>query len=249
MKGGFSVERIAIISDVHGNIPALEAVFDDIHQRKISRIFCLGDMVGKGPNSDIALDLVKKNCEMIVLGNWDDFITKESEYEAARWHQKVLGKERLEYISTLPFSFEFFMSGKYIRLFHASPRSLYERIQPWDNYEKRMSLFDYSEFCKEEKQADVVGYGDIHNAYMQNLDEKILFNVGSVGNPLGLTQASYVIIEGKYGDLTLAPLNIQFVRVPYDIELAIQQAIDVDMPSLEPYIKELRTGKYRGNID
>jgi protein phosphatase len=53
----------------------------------------------------------------------------------------------------------------------------------------------------------------------------------------------------KYGDLTLAPLNIQFVRVPYNIELAIQQAIDVDMPSLEPFIKELRTGKYRGNKD
>ncbi|MRN52590.1 metallophosphoesterase family protein [Paenibacillus monticola] len=243
------MDSIAIISDIHGNITALEAVLADIQQRGITRIFCLGDIVGKGPNSDLALDIVKEHCELIIMGNWDDLMTRESEYTAAKWHQQVMGKARLDYLGSLSFSIEFMMSGKYIRLFHASPRSLYERVQPWDDYDKRISLFESSELCAEPKQADVVGYGDIHNAYLQNLEGKILFNVGSVGNPLDLTQASYVIMEGEYGALSLAPLNIQFIRVPYDIELAIQQAVDVDMPMLEPYMKELRTAKYRGLKD
>lgn len=243
------MDSIAIISDIHGNITALEAVLADIQQRGITRIFCLGDIVGKGPSSDVALDLVKEHCERIVMGNWDDLMTQGSSYAAIKWHQQVMGKSRLDYLGTLPFSIEFMMSGKYIRLFHASPRSLYERVQPWDDYDTRISLFESSELCEEPKQADVAGYGDIHNAYLQNLEGKTLFNVGSVGNPLDLTQASYVIMEGEYEGLSPAPLNIQFIRVPYDIELAIQQAIDVDMPMLEPYMKELRTAKYRGLKD
>ncbi|MNR51018.1 hypothetical protein D3C85_1706240 [compost metagenome] len=78
------------------------------------------------------------------------------------------------------------------------------------------------------------------------MEGKTLFNAGSVGNPLDLTQASYVIMEGEYGSREPAPLNIQFVRVPYDIERAVQQAVDSQMPQLEPYIRELRTAEYRG---
>lgn len=242
------MEQIALISDIHGNITALTAVLEDIKQRGITRIFCLGDIVGKGPNSDLALDIIKRNCEISVMGNWDDLMNQEVEFEMALWNQKLLGKDRLDYLGTLPFSIEFMMSGKYVRFFHASPRSVYERVQPWDEYEKRMSLFDYSELCQVQRPADIVGYGDIHNAYIQHLEGKTLFNVGSVGNPLDLTLASYVIMQGEYEGLTTAPLNIQFVRVPYDIELAIQQAIDANMPATEPYIRELRTAQYRGSV-
>lgn len=240
------MEKIAIISDIHGNIPALEAVLKDISRRNISRIFCLGDIVGKGPSSDLAVDLVRGNCEQTVRGNWDELISGESNLKVVKWHQAVMGEHRLQYLRELPFSIEFVMSGKYIRLFHASPRSLYERIQPWDDQEKRLSLFESSELCQQQQGADVVGYGDIHNAYIQHLNGKTLLNVGSVGNPLDMTQSSYVVIEGEPDSITLEPLNIQFIRVPYDIELAIQQAVATDMPSLEAYMKELRTGVYRG---
>ena len=240
------MEKIAILSDIHGNIPALEAVLEDIHRRRIARIFCLGDLVGKGPSSEIVVDLMREHCEQIVMGNWDDFITKQDVNEAIRWHQDRLGAARLQYLSTLPFVIEFWMSGKYIRLFHASPRSCYERIQPWDSIEQRLSMFESSECCISERQADVVGYGDIHNAYMQHLHGRMLFNVGSVGNPLDMTQASYVIMEGEYDSKNGGALNVQFVRVPYDIELAIRQAEDAAMPDLAPYVQELRTAKYRG---
>ncbi|MGF7050543.1 putative phosphoesterase [Paenibacillus sp. DS2015] len=240
------MEKIAIISDIHGNIPALEAVLKDIGRRDITRIFCLGDIVGKGPSSDLTVDWVREYCEQTVRGNWDEFISEESDLEVVKWNQAVLGEHRLQYLRELPFSIEFVMSGKFIRLFHASPRSINERIQPWDDHEKRLSLFESSEWCQQQLTADVVGYGDIHNAYIQHLNGKTLLNVGSVGNPLDLTQSSYVVIEGEMDSATLAPLNIQFIRVPYDIELAIQQAVATDMPSIEAYIKELRTAVYRG---
>lgn len=240
------MEKIAIISDIHGNVTALETVLADIRQRKINRIFCLGDLVGKGPNSDLAVDLIRQHCEKVVRGNWDEYIAYESEFEAIQWHQALLGPGRMAYLSKLPFSIEFWMSGKYIRLFHASPRSVNERIQPWDDLALRLSLFDPSELCAEQLPADVAGYGDIHGVYLQHPEGKTLFNTGSVGNPLDITQASYTVLEGAYGSRDQTSLNLQFVRVPYDIERAVQQAIDSQMPQLEPYIRELRTAEYRG---
>lgn len=238
--------KIAIISDIHGNLPALESVLHDIADRNIETMYCLGDLIGKGPSGDQVVDLISQNCDQVVQGNWDDFISKPTNDEALQWHQEKLGSERLAYLSSLPFSVEFMMSGKYIRLFHASPRSLYERIQPWDDYEARMSLFSSSNLCINPIEADVVIYGDIHNAYMQHLQNKTLINTGSVGNPLEITQASYVILDGSYDDPSPAPFSVQFIRVPYDIELSIQQAVDAEMPLLNEYANELRTATYRG---
>ena len=84
------------------------------------------------------------------------------------WHQHRLGRERLQYLADLPYILEFMMSGKWIRLFHASPRA-YERIQPWDGQEKLETLFHSSRWA-DPRIADVAGYGDIHNAYHQHLD-------------------------------------------------------------------------------
>jgi protein phosphatase len=241
------LDKIAIISDIHGNIPALDAVLEDIYSRQIQRVFCLGDLVGKGPDSAIAIERIREVCEVVVKGNWDDFITNDTEFETLKWHQKQLHKEQNDYLKQLPFSITFYMSGKLIRLFHASPFSVYKRIQPWDSIEKRLSMFENtSETGNDYKMPDIVGYGDVHQAFIQHFHGKTLFNVGSVGNPLDLTQASYTILEGNYGSEENSSFSTQFVRVPYDIEYAIQLAKQVNMPDLEPYIQELTTARYRG---
>lgn len=235
-----------MISDIHGNLPALQAVLKDIEQRNIDTIYCLGDLIGMGPSGGEVTDLIMEHCEKVVRGNWDEFIANtDNEDEAILWYKNELGQKRLDYLRTLPISIEFMMSGKYIRLFHASPRSAFERIYPWDNLEVRQSLF-LSSSQTDEREADVAGYGDIHGAYMQHFQQKTLFNAGSVGNPLDIPQSSYVILEGIYDSPEPGPFTIQFVRVPYDIELAVQQAIDANIPSLEEYIYELRTAVYRG---
>jgi protein phosphatase len=243
------LDKIAVISDIHGNIPALESVFQDIRTREIKRIICLGDLVGKGPHSSKAVDLIQEHCETVVKGNWDDFITKPTESETIKWHQDQLTLQQKDYLRELPFSVEFLMSGRLIRMFHASPRSVYERIQPWDHHEKRLSLFEntiHTNSIREEREPDIICYGDVHNAYIQNFEGKTLCNVGSVGNPLEITQASYAILEGEYGLEKTGSFSTQLIRVPYNIDLAINQAIDMRMPDLEPYIQELKTARYRG---
>ncbi|MGG4096456.1 MULTISPECIES: metallophosphoesterase family protein [Paenibacillus] len=241
--------QIALISDIHGNIPALEAVLKDIKQRGIETIYCLGDLIGKGPHGDIAVDLVRTHCQQVIKGNWDDFIGKETDDPVLQWHQHRLGSERLQYLAELPYILEFMMSGKWIRLFHASPRSVYERIQPWDDQEKLETLFHSSTLCGDPRIADVAGYADIHNAYHQHLDGRTLFNTGSVGNPLEMPEASYVILDGIYDSEEPASFNIQFIRVPYAIEQAVQDALESGMPSPEDYILEVRTGRYQASKD
>jgi protein phosphatase len=244
------MEKIAIISDIHGNIPALESVLADIDSRNIKRIICLGDLVGKGPQSSMAIQMIQKRCDTVIRGNWDDFFPKPQESKTIQWHQNQLTKQQMNYLKELPFSVEFMMSGKLVRMFHASPRSVYERVQPWDSLDRRLSMFENTESTgntAENREPDVVCYGDVHNAYLQIIKGKILCNAGSVGNPLDIPQASYAILEGEYNQSENGVFSIQHVRVPYDIDLSIQLAREVEMPELEEYIQELTTAKYRGS--
>jgi protein phosphatase len=241
------LDKIAVISDIHGNLPALEAVLEDIAERGAETVYCLGDLIGKGPSGDKAIDLVRRRCAAVIRGNWDDFVSREAEAESEvlRWHQSVIGEERMDWLRSLPFVIEFVLSGRLVRLFHASPRSVCERIQPWDGQNRRMSLFEPPPHGGMNVPADIAGYGDIHNAYVQHLDGRTLFNAGSVGNPLDLPNASYVLLEGKFGSEAPAPWSIRLVRVPYDIGRAIREAKAAGMPNLAEYGRELRTARYR----
>lgn len=238
------MERIAIISDIHGNMPALEAVLDDIKNRNIKRIFCLGDLAGKGPSSAEVVDKIREYCEVVIKGNWDYYMTEIKDNEVLMWHQNKLGVERLKYIKELPIYKEFYISGKLLRLCHASPHDLFHRTYLFTEKSERMQLFAATPTLN--VVADVIGYGDIHGAHIDNFDGKTIFNVGSVGNPLEITQASYGIIEGNYNDKEKSPFTISLVRVPYDIDLAIKHAEIEDIPEKQDYINELKTGIYRG---
>jgi len=242
------MDQVAIISDLHGNIPALEATLNDIKRRNIERIFCLGDLVGKGPHSDKVVDICQDICETTIKGNWEDFMVRQSDNPTIIWHQQRLGAERLAYLDNLPHTIEFRMSGRRVRLFHASQESVYYRVRMEDPRDKHLEMFANTDFTGHTPEPDVVGYGDIHRAYVMTFQHQTLFNTGSVGNPLDITQASYAILEGTYGSECADTFSVRLIRVPYDIELAIKQAADEKMPSLEPYANELRTAKYRGTV-
>ncbi len=244
------MEKIAIISDIHGNIPALETVLKDIKDRGIKRIFCLGDLVGKGPDPAKAVDICREVCEVIVLGNHDDFMASGKEHPALPfigWHREQLGKERLEYLKNLPPVFNYVISGRKVRLYHASQISPHYRVFMDDAQEKHQAMFTNTAFTGDDFEPDTVGYGDIHQAFQMNLWGKILFNAGSVGNPLDEPLAAYAIMEGNYGDEKPGSFSLQTIRLPYDIELAIRQARDAGLPEIElkPYANELRTSVYR----
>ena len=240
--------KIAVISDIHGNIPAFEAVLEDIEWRNVDKIFCLGDIIGKGPSSKEAIDLCRERCDLVVRGNWDAMLyrvyngTARKANERQQWFVDAAGTEGMEYLGALPHCIEIFMSGRLIRLFHANPLD-FTRCHPSSPEELRLSMFGFGGDAAIKRESDMAIYADIHSVFVQTMKGRQLLNVGSVGNPLDFTQSSYAILEGTEGE-EQAPFVLQFVRVPYDIDRAIKMAEDAGLPWLDAYVSELTTAKY-----
>lgn len=243
-----SLDRIALISDVHGNLTALDAVLADIAGRGIHRVFNLGDTAGKGPRGEAAVRRCREACEVNVRGNWDDFLrfTADDAPEEMRWWHAELSAESLAWLGALPLTHDLVMSGRRIRLFHASAESPHKRVHFHHTEEQFSGMFANTEMTGDEPAPDVVGYGDIHDAYIESTEGRTLFNVGSVGNPLDVPEPSYVILEGVPDSEQPAPFGIQFVRVPYDVESEVAVAESLQMPTRDVWAVELRTAVYRG---
>jgi predicted phosphodiesterase len=238
-------DRIAVISDLHGNLQALEAVLADIAGRRIGRIFNLGDLAGKGPDGAAVIDRCRNLCEVTVQGNWDAKIAGDGENEQNIWHRAQIGPERAAWLAALPGSFDFTLSGQHVRLFHASNRGIYHRVHLTDPREAHLGMFENTAFTGDGPAPSIVGYGDVHDAFTLSFSGRTLFNPGSVGNPLDVPQASYTILEGIYGAAEPAPWSINILRVPYDIEAAIRAGYASGMPDADAYADELRTARYR----
>jgi protein phosphatase len=249
------LDHIAVISDIHGNVTALEAVIKDIRRRDIKKIFCLGDFVGKGPQPARVMDMCQEVCEQAVMGNWDAITAliepgvpvSPALQERIDWHRSRLGPERLETLARLPFSIDFMLSGRKVRLLHASPQGLFARVFHDDTEAKHQGMFACTENTTGDFTPDVVGYADIHFAFQKTCGNRKLFNVGSVGNPLDVPTASYAVLEGNYDSLEADGFSVEIVRLPYDIEAEINLARRSGMPDIEPWVVELKTAKYRGS--
>jgi protein phosphatase len=241
------MERMALISDIHGNMPALEAVLDDIARRGIARILCLGDMEGRGPRGPEVVDRVHACCEAVVRGNWEDGLADlHNDHPLARRYQARLGPDRLAYLAALPFALNMVLSGRHIRLLHASPRSVYEHVFPYAPEERLLAMFENTDLTGDGPLPDIVIYGDTHVPAWLPFGSRVLLNVGSVGSPLdGQPDATYAIIEGHAGP-ALGSLGHTIVRVPYDVERAIQDAREARLPDWEVYAADLRSGQFTG---
>ena len=253
------MDKIAVVSDIHGNIVALKEVLKDIKKRKIKKIICLGDIVLKGSSPCECLDLIKKECEVVILGNCDyyavnpDKYDNYDEYNNRLWYRNKLGKNRLDYIKNLPLYKDLYVSGSLISFFHASKNDLFYRVFPTSSKEAKLKLFD--------NNTNVVVYADIHEQYLDKLGNKTLINTGSVGNSINLsatgneddynetTQAHYLIIEGKINSKERAPISFQFIRIPYNIEEELILARNNCIPDYDKYELELKKGKYRKEIN
>lgn len=248
------MDRIALISDIHSNIVALNSVLKDIEERGITKIYCLGDIVLKGSSPCEVLDIIREKCEVIIKGNCDDYAVNADNFHK-KWYHEKLGSERVSFLDSLPMYYDIYMSGSHIRLFHASKDNLNYRVLDTSSVEEKLSLFN----DENNNIPDIVIYADIHKQYLEKIQNKTLINIGSVGNPLEislpnveadnmeeLTQAHYCILEGYLNEMEKKPFSVQFVRVPYDIEKELRFAKENGCPSFEPYELELLRGKYRG---
>src|SRR5512147_284009 len=102
--------RIGIISDIHGNLAALEVVLSTLHNLGADRIYCLGDTVGYGPHPNECIDLVREHCVVVLKGNHDSGLTGETEIEdfnqyglaALLWSRDRVTPENYDFLRTLP---------------------------------------------------------------------------------------------------------------------------------------------------
>ncbi|MGP9680399.1 MULTISPECIES: metallophosphoesterase family protein [unclassified Brachybacterium] len=256
-----ALDRIALVSDVHGNLTAYEAVLADIAARGISRVINLGDVVGKGPRGSACTALTRERCEATVRGNWEVFIAGDGEIrgEAHSWWRTELTAQDRQWLIAVPGSVDLELSGRRVRLLHASPIDEFTRVHRDHSDAEFAMMFEPTPFTGDVPRADVVVYGDIHEPYLRSGTDGLLVNAGSVGNQLDDPTPSYVILEGDSGsgasgggEVTsgaAVPFGVQFVRVPYDVEAEIAAARASGMPRAETdaYTVELRTGVYRGD--
>lgn len=242
------MERIAVLSDVHGNMTAFDAVLRDVDARGIGTVLNLGDVVGKGPRGSAAVARSRERCAVTVRGNWDDFLPHPDTVRdtALTWWYEELTPDDHAWLRGLPLVHHLELSGRRIRLLHASARSVHVRVRFHHTDEEFDGMFATTELTGEGPAPAMVGYGDVHDAYVETREGRTLFNVGSVGNPLDEPTAAYVVLEGEPGGDARAPFALQVVRVPYDVEAEIAVARDLRMPQREAYAVELRTAVYRG---
>jgi predicted phosphodiesterase len=242
------LDRVAVVSDVHGNLTAYEAVLADIDARGISRIVNLGDNVGKGPRGAACVRLTRDRCEATVQGNWEAFLSTGADEPAAWWWDE-LGPDEQEWLAALPFHHDIVLSGRRVRMLHASPQGVFSRVSYRHTPEQYAGMFVNTEHTGDGPEPSCVVYGDIHGTYLEGDDNQTLVNVGSVGNPLDATTASNVVLEGVADSQEPAAFGIQFIRVPFDTEAEIAVAEASGMPEISEYAVELRTGLYRGYQD
>ncbi len=260
--------KIAIISDIHGNYEALKTVLSDIKKRKINHIYCLGDVIGKGTRPNECLDLLK-NCVM-VYGNWEDFFnnkkyTNDLGEKRYRLLNEQLSKENKDRLKSLPLCYDIYISGRLVRMFHATPNNAWDTILGIDRIDKIYKQFLPTKYTGN-KIADVVVYGHTHTQNLMKLYNRTLINTGSVGNAFDIirnkekdgkcentTNADYLIIDGELNSKKNDDIHFEFVSLDYDRNLELKES--KDNPELENYSKELLTGeyrnvkKYKGNFD
>ena len=257
------MDKIAIISDIHGNLEALNRVLDNIKNRNINIIYCLGDIVGKGTHQEECVNLIKNNCQVVLLGNndyfygntWDNELT-EIEVLRYNWSREKLSNDSINYLINLPFCYEFYISGRLVRLFHAHPECNYKYIGNIDNLDRLYELFLPSDNTISNNKADIIIYGHIHTPYMQRIYNRTIINTGSVGNAmdvfrnpdkdadvLNTTVANYVILTGNLDSKEMSELNYEFINLPYDIDKEL--SFNDDNVEKESYYEEMKYGKYR----
>jgi len=250
--------KFAIISDIHSNLAALEAVLEDIDNRGIKEVFCLGDIVGYGPDPKECLDLIIDRQIVTIMGNHDHAVFYEptnfntGAERASYWTRQCLEDEpdiekrnhRWSFLGRLPSRLQM---GK-ILMVHGSPRKpINEYVFPDDIYTNSAKLITIFERVEHLcfvghthvpgvflEDPDFYGTDEIDNVYPISDDEKAIINVGSVGQPRDQDiRSSYVSVSDE---------KIEFHRISYDLEDTTNKILN--NPDLDDFeAKRLKDGR------
>lgn len=235
--------KILFVADIHGNMPAVEALEKEIERLQPDDIWFLGDAVGKGPEGHKAVDWVRSHCKHFVKGNWDDGICKgyrDGEYGGNDFFGEQLGEERIEWLESLPLEGEVLIGGQWFRLIHGRP---VDRLyQAYDDFETLMLGFQSK---ISDRQYNGYVCADSHMPYIRTCGLGYAINTGSVGNSLGLPRVHAALIEGETGSEELSPIRCEILSIPYDNQATADVAEKYpDLPRMQVYQNEVLTGKY-----
>lgn len=244
----------AIISDIHANLEALEAVLQDIRAQGIEEIYCLGDIVGYGPNPCECVDLVM-DCKVVLLGNHDQGALFDPEWfnigaeRAIFWTRQVMEsgppkecQRRWDFLGELPRMH----TEDNLMFVHGSARNpLNEYVFPEDIYNQRKMerIFALVNSVCFQGHTHIPGIftEDLNFISPEEVDyqfklgsQKYLINVGSVGQPRnGVPLSSYAVLDGD---------TVHFRRVQYEVEKTIAKIYAI--PDLDNFLGDrLRDGR------
>ena len=239
------MEQMTIFGDIHGNLPALTAVYHHLNTHHNHRRFCLGDLVGYGVKPNEVVGFIREHDIPTLMGNYDYGVGHDSDdcgcayktpdaqelgKRSIAWTNAHVTADHKAYLRNLPMTMMVLLGKLRVAVVHGSPRRISEYLYA-DRPEASLArLLDLA-------GADVLVCGHTHLPYHRTLpDGRHVINAGSVGKPKdGDPRAGYVVLTAVSNHLT-----VEFVRVPYDIEQAAQAIEATTMP--HEFAHMLRTG-------
>jgi predicted phosphodiesterase len=243
--------RYALISDIHANLPALEAVLRDIDARSVDSMYHLGDLVGYAPWPNETVALLRERRIEGITGNYDSTVgtdykhcgckyedprQEEQSHLSFEWTKANTSLDVKRYLATLPFRIDLkplggHAAGPTVVLVHGTPtlNTLYWTEDRPDSFCLKMAELAGA------KAGDVIAFGHTHKPWHREVSGIHFVNTGSVGRPKdGDWRAGYVLLEIADG------VRVAFVRVEYDVEAAMRAIRASSLPT--DFAAYLRTG-------
>ncbi|WP_292463716.1 metallophosphoesterase family protein [Methanolobus sp.] len=228
--------KLLIVSDIHGNKEALDAVMAVPHDD----VICLGDLVDYGPSPGECIDLLREQDIPTIRGNHDNSVAfgmecgcgheyKHLSIATRKYTRDILNDKHIDFLRKLPMNYERIENGVKLYFTHGSPLSFYDYVRP-DTPEETVK-----EYIRE-VDADFLFIGHSHLPFTRKVGDVTLINPGSVGQPRdGDIRASCAVFDTD-------TLQAEFIRVGYDME-AVFDKIRKNMLHADELISILKKGK------
>ncbi len=230
------MERAAVLTDIHGNVPALEAALARIEAFDVEQVYCGGDLVGYGPRPNEVCRLIEERGIPTIYGNYDWAIARDEEDCGCAYtdpHDRALGERSIawtlantdarskDFLRTLPFDLRFELGGRRVRLVHGSPRKVNEYLFE----EKPARLY---ERLAAQAEADVLAFGHTHRPWMREHGGVLFVNCGSVGKPKdGDPRVAFAVLEADVGGAVRPSIE----RIAYDAEAVAREVSASGLPA------------------
>ncbi|HKR08961.1 MAG TPA: metallophosphoesterase family protein [Gemmatimonadaceae bacterium] len=241
----------ALISDIHANLPALQAVLSDIDRRQISAIYHLGDLTGYAPWPNEVVALLRERRIPGIAGNYDSTVATDYKHCGCRadspheeelshisyeWTRQRVDESTKRYLAGLPFRIDVrplggHVSGPTITLIHGNQtlNTVYVTEDRPDSFLEKMAVSIGA------KSADMICFGHTHKPWQRSVSGVQFVNAGSVGRPKdGDPRACYVVLSAE------STLAAEFIRVAYDTELVAREIVKSGLPA--EFADVIRTG-------